>query len=163
MLGGLLDAIAGGLRELPSVQLNELPRMADYAKWGEAVGRGLGWESESFLSIYTDNRKIATEADLENSTLGTVMLGIARTGTTWSGSPAKLYAAATTGVGKRIAASSRWPKTTREFSVELRRIAPQLALHGLIVEFGRDDLERSITLKTTAPQKSSGGPQVSSK
>jgi hypothetical protein len=163
MLGGLLDAIAGGLRELPSVQLNELPRMADYAKWGEAVGRGLGWESESFLSIYTDNRKIATEADLENSTLGTVMLGIARTGTTWTGSPAKLYAASTTGVGKRIAASARWPKTTREFSVELRRIVPQLALHGLIVEFGRNSVERTITLKTTAPQKSSGGPQVSSK
>jgi hypothetical protein len=55
-----LDAIAGGLRELPSVHLNELPRLADYAKWGEAVGRGLGWEPECFLSIYTDNRKNAT-------------------------------------------------------------------------------------------------------
>jgi hypothetical protein len=63
--------------------------------------------------------------------------------------PAKLYAAATAGVGKRIAASSRWPKTTREFSVELRCVAPRLALHGLIVEFGRDGLERSITLKSS--------------
>ena len=43
ILGGVLDAVVGGLRVLPSVSLPELPRMADYAKWGEAVGQGLGW------------------------------------------------------------------------------------------------------------------------
>jgi len=31
ILGGLLDAVAGGLRELPSVRLTELPRMAYFA------------------------------------------------------------------------------------------------------------------------------------
>jgi hypothetical protein len=43
ILGGVLDAIVGGLRELPSVDLKELPRMADFAEWGEAIGRGLAW------------------------------------------------------------------------------------------------------------------------
>ena len=42
IFGGVLDAIVGGLRELPSVQLKELPRMADYAEWGEAISRGIG-------------------------------------------------------------------------------------------------------------------------
>ena len=37
ILGGVLDAIVGGLRELPSVNLTDLPRMADYAEWGEPV------------------------------------------------------------------------------------------------------------------------------
>jgi hypothetical protein len=32
ILGAVLDAIVGGLRELPSVKLTELPRMADYAE-----------------------------------------------------------------------------------------------------------------------------------
>ena len=40
ILGAVLDAVAGGMRELPSVKLSRLPRMADFAKWGEAVGRG---------------------------------------------------------------------------------------------------------------------------
>src|ERR1700684_3852211 len=31
ILGAVFDAIAGGLRQLPSVHLAELPRMADYA------------------------------------------------------------------------------------------------------------------------------------
>jgi hypothetical protein len=42
ILGGVLDAVVGGLRELPSVRLSRMPRMADFARWGEAVGRGLG-------------------------------------------------------------------------------------------------------------------------
>jgi hypothetical protein len=149
ILGALLDAISGGLRELPAVDLKELPRMADYAEWGEAVSRGLQWEPGKFLTTYNDNRRIATETDLEKTHVGSVMLQIARIGTKWTGSPAKLLAAATDAVGKKIASSARWPKTAREFSVELRRIAPQLALHGLIVEFGRQGLERSVTMRMT--------------
>ena len=38
ILGAVLDAMVGGLRELPSVDLKTLPRMADYAEWGEATG-----------------------------------------------------------------------------------------------------------------------------
>ena len=50
ILGAVFDAIVGGLRELASVHLAELPRMADYAIWGEAVGRGLGWGVGMLLS-----------------------------------------------------------------------------------------------------------------
>ena len=32
--------------------------MADYAEWGEATSRGLGWATDSFLSTYNDNRKL---------------------------------------------------------------------------------------------------------
>ena len=52
--------------------------MADYATWGEAVGRGLGWGPGSFLSTYTDNRKEATLTDLLDSPLGKVLLQVAR-------------------------------------------------------------------------------------
>ena len=74
ILGGVLDAVVGGLRTLPSVSLPELPRMADYAKWGEAVGRGLGWPSETFLSTYNANRKDATLPALEDSAVGNALL-----------------------------------------------------------------------------------------
>jgi energy-coupling factor transporter ATP-binding protein EcfA2 len=50
ILGGVLDAIVGGLRELPSVNLTDLPRMADYAEWGEATSRGLGWGADTFMA-----------------------------------------------------------------------------------------------------------------
>ena len=87
----MLDAIAGGLRELPSVDLKELPRMADFAEWGEATSRGLGWGTETFLSTYNDNRKEATEMLLDDSPVATVLLALARKGINWSGTPLKLY------------------------------------------------------------------------
>ena len=34
ILGGLLDTIVTGLRALPTVKLQHLPRMADFAMWG---------------------------------------------------------------------------------------------------------------------------------
>ncbi len=36
ILGGLLDVVTGAFRELPSVQIADLPRMADFARFGEA-------------------------------------------------------------------------------------------------------------------------------
>src|SRR5262249_17456443 len=73
ILGGLLDAVVAGLRELPSVQLPELPRMADFACFGEAIGRGLGWEEGTFLSAYTENRKDAAALALEDSALASIL------------------------------------------------------------------------------------------
>ena len=146
ILGAVLDAIVGGLRELPSVHLAELPRMADYAKWGEAVGRGLGWEPGTFLSGYNDNRMEATLTDLLDSHLGNALLKVASQIPVWSGTPAELHARLTHLIDKRVAASAEWPKTSAKFGSELRRLAPQLRLHGLSISFDRRNDGRIITL-----------------
>ena len=41
ILGGLLDALAAGLRRLPEVKLDQLPRMADFAAWVTACEESL--------------------------------------------------------------------------------------------------------------------------
>jgi hypothetical protein len=146
ILGGVLDAVVGGLRSLPSVGLPVLPRMADYARWGEAVGRGLGWASESFLSTYHANRKEATSLALEDSAVGSILLQIAPQTSTWAGTCTELHAGLAKLVGKKVAASARWPKTPIQFSNELRRLAPQLALHGLSIQFSRNSDQRLILI-----------------
>jgi hypothetical protein len=146
ILGAVFDAIAGGLRQLPSVHLAELPRMADYAIWGEAVGRALGWGRETFLSTYTDNRKEATMTDLLNSPIASALLQVARRAPELSGAPGDLHAKLTEIAGKKVAASADWPKTTARFGQELRRLAPQLRLHGVNVSFERRHEGRIISL-----------------
>ena len=74
ILGGLLDAVVGALCELPSVRMEDLPRMADFARFGEAMGRGLGWPAGTFLRAYRENRREATASTIENSVLGTMLL-----------------------------------------------------------------------------------------
>jgi hypothetical protein len=146
ILGAVLDAIVGGLRELPSVNLKSLPRMADFAEWGEATSRGLGWGAGTFVSTYMDNRKDATEALLEDSPVATVALALARTGIHWSGKPQELHQEFSRIAGKTP--GPRWPKTISMFGSELRRIAPQLRLHGLSISFERKGGDRIVTLKT---------------
>ena len=150
IFGGLLDAVVGGVRELLSVQLMDIPRMADFALFGEAVSRGLGWPAGSFLSAYNDNRWHATVASLEDSPVGTALLRlISPVMKQWSGTTTKLHQALTLIVGKKIAASARWPKTSSMLGNELRRIAPQLRIHGLSIGFERTSDARLVTLKTT--------------
>jgi hypothetical protein len=135
IFGGLLDAVAGGLRELPSVHLNELPRMADYADWGEAVGRALGWGTERFLAAYDDNRKRATDPLLEGSTVATLLFALAKLGVNWSCTTQQFCDRATRAAKGHL--GSAWPKTASAFGTELRRIAPQLRVHGISIHFER--------------------------
>ena len=145
IMSGIFDAIVAGLRELPSVHLTELPRMADYAEWGEAISRGLGWGADTFMATYNDNRKEATAVVLDDSPVATAALALARTGIEWAGTPRALYQAMSNFEGNT--ARARWPRTVHTFGNELRRLAPQLRLHGLSINFERRRGERIVTLK----------------
>jgi hypothetical protein len=148
ILGGVLDAVVGGLRELPSVQLTRLPRMADFALWGEAVGRGLGWQPGEFFNAYEENRTEASVTSLEGSPLGSTLLALAKSIVHSEGSPEELLTVLTEKVGRKVARSAAWPKTTRSLMSELRRLAPQLRIHGLSIRFGRNREGVVITLVT---------------
>jgi len=82
---------------------------------------------------YNDNRVEAATAQLEDSPLGTFLLGDAYQVPDWTGAPARLLAEFAMLAGERVAASPRWPKSARAFTVELRRIAPLLRAHGIFV------------------------------
>jgi hypothetical protein len=154
ILGGLLDAIVGGLHEMPSVDLKELPRMADFAEWGEATSRGLGWGTDTFMTTYDTNRKEATELLLDDSTVANVLLKIARNGVNWSRTAQNLSQGLLKIAGKE--AGHRWPKTISMFGNELRRIAPQLRLRGISINFERRRGERFVTLSSDGPNAASG-------
>jgi putative DNA primase/helicase len=81
ILGALLDAVAAGLRHLPNIRLDRLPRMADFATWAEACAPGFGWEPGEFLRDYDENRSDAVAAAAEASPLlPAIEAVLARTG-----------------------------------------------------------------------------------
>jgi hypothetical protein len=79
------------------------------------------------------------------STVATVLIALARTGISWSGKPQELYEAIVKVTGHTL--GPRWPKTISKFGSELRRIAPQLRLHGISINFDRRGGDRVVTLK----------------
>jgi hypothetical protein len=151
ILGGVLDAVVGGLRELPSVRLKKLPRMAEFAAFGEAVGRSLGWPAGAFLTGYIYNTLDATVSTLEDSLVARALLQlVGPVAKQWTGTATDLHMALTKIVGKKNAASAGWPKTYARLGNELRRVAPQLRMYGLSVTFERTYKGRCITLTSEA-------------
>ena len=146
ILGSLLDAVVLGMRILPSVELPEVSRMADFAYWGEAVGRGLGWPEHSFRSAYARNRRAATDSSIDDSAVAEALFRSVPSSLKWTGSTTELHRQLTANVGRTTALSSRWPKHVSRFSVEVRRLAPQLRERGLAITFSRSRDQRLITL-----------------
>ena len=146
ILGALLDAVVGGLQELPSVRLTELPRMADFAKFAEAVGRKLGWPAGTALSDYNANRSDASMDRLEDSPLAAFLLDLGPDFfVNWSGPPSELHEELIALAGDKAHADG-WPKSPQRLTIELRRIAPQLAIHGLFVHSSRGNRGRVLSI-----------------
>jgi hypothetical protein len=147
ILGALLDAVAGGLRELPSVNLTELPRMADFGALAEAVGRALGWNAGTVLADYSNNRYDATAAQIEDSVIATALLERALKTLDWRGSATDLLNELRDQLGKKATSSAGWPKSPSVMTNELRRLAPQLRSNGVALTFERTAGKRTIRVQ----------------
>ncbi len=148
ILGSVLDAVAHGMRELPGVKLERMPRMADFARWGVAVGRGLGWKPNGFLSAYEKNRIAATEPSLDSSPVGRFLLTLAGRWLDFDRSPTDLLELMTEDADKTLLKSAAWPKSPQALTNELRRIAPQLQMRGVNVLFRRTKKGRRVRIVT---------------
>jgi hypothetical protein len=153
ILGALLEAVSGGLRRLPDVKLQALPRMADFAEWGEAVAMALGWKPGKFLEVYAGNRQSAGEMILEDSPVAQAVRDLALKCPGWSDTPSKLLEELSALVGEKVRQSKRWPRTVKGLSGALRRLAPTLRTIGVHVTFDRDMHRRYVTVSTEAPLK----------
>lgn len=65
ILGGLLDRVSRAIRNMPTTQLDRLPRMADFARW--AVAGEDEEERGTFIQRYFENRADANALALEGS------------------------------------------------------------------------------------------------
>ena len=144
--GRVLDVTAAAMRILPSVELDEVPRMADFAFWGEVGRPGLGWPEQSFRSAYARNRRAATDNSIDDSAVADVLFDSVPSNLKWSGSLANLHRQLTAIAGKQLPGSKRWPKNVTQLSSELRRLSPQLRERGLSIAFSRSRDQRLITL-----------------
>jgi hypothetical protein len=155
----VLDAVVGGLRGLPSVEVAELPRKADCAAFAEAVGRGLGWPAGTVLSDYELNRHDAMATVVEDSVLATAMLATVRATHSvlnWHGTATEFLEEVGKLAGKKVTGSAGWPKSPRALTNEMRRIASQLRRSGLFVSFERTDAKRLIIVRNKAWQERFG-------
>ena len=149
LLGGLLDLVAGVLRELPSVRLDWLPRMADFARIGVAVERVLQWPEGTFIDAYSGNIASQHEEALAISAIGEPLQLFMKKHIEWSGTAKELLDALGTFAGETSQRAREWPKSARAIGGLLRRMAPNLRAVGINVNFATPHGKRLIHLNRT--------------
>ena len=92
ILGGIFDTVVKAMNIFPKVKLQNLPRMADFARWGyaigEALGKGLG---QVFIEEYTGNRQIQNEEAIVNDPVATLIVEFMKGRQEWTGLYSTLY------------------------------------------------------------------------
>jgi hypothetical protein len=169
ILGAFLDVLAGALRHLPGVNLDNLPRMADFATRAVAACRALGWKDEDFLDAYRDNQEDAVSASLDHSILKQPLWACFKEKLSpWRVTWPELLAELTTKAGEKTTANQAWPKDTRRLAGMIKRMAPNMRKAGFDVDTNyRDktaDRERGVCFtwqeKTRKTQSSQSEPAV---
>lgn len=130
ILGAILDLTAQVLATLPTVNVAELPRLADFAKILAAIDQVHHW---STLPDFTALAKEITEAVIEADPFADAVRGLIHQKQNWSGTAGRLLELLPAPDG----AAKGWPRTARGVSGHLRRVAPALRKHGVGIEFVR--------------------------
>jgi hypothetical protein len=168
VLGALLDAVSIALRNELTVQLDRLPRMADFAKWVVAAEPALPWEPGTFIKVYAGNRADAIEATLDGDPLADLVKGFGK----WSGIATDLLTALNDKTDEATRNKKDWYKQPRQVADALRRLAPALRQVDINVDFvkekGSKNRRRIIEIENkggaaSAASASSAGPETQGK
>jgi hypothetical protein len=135
ILALLLDGMATALRRLPSLKLDRLPRMADFARLACAAGPAFGWKEADMLAAMEANRKASVETVVEADPIAETVRAILTDlqGGKWEGTASKLLEAVNMRVAAEVKNERNWPKDASRLSARLRRVAPALRRAGVEV------------------------------
>lgn len=123
---------------------NGLPRMADFAEWGEIISRCLGYKYDEFIITYEENIDNQNNEVIESSPVAkTLMLFMSEEKKIlWQGTPTELLMRLNDIVDQidlSIRRSHIWPKTSSSLTTKINEISPILKEKGLEINTGGRD------------------------
>jgi hypothetical protein len=154
LLHCIFDTVVKALQIKPTLKLNRLPRMADFAKWGEAISRAMSYDDFAFIEAYANNRNQQNFVAVEENIVGSVFVKFYcdyetrnSLNPTFVGSPESLHKAIIDfAEANEINVNSRqFPKAPNSLVKKLKAIKSNLKDGlGIIVDIERDSYNNSI-------------------
>ena len=90
ILGGVFDTLSKAMAIYPIVKLQGLKRMADFTRWGYAIGEALGGLGEEFLQEYQHNYERQNDEVLNSDPVATLTIEFMRDKDDWYGTHSQL-------------------------------------------------------------------------
>ena len=164
ILGALLDVLCSALRRINKVELDELPRMADFAKLATAAEKPLGFKDGAFMRVYKNKRDSFSHDVVESSAVGSALVKFMGNKDSWSGIAKQLLEQLSSiyyldSMARRVA----WPENPMKLRRDLDRLVPNLRSIGINIDFigkqgARGDRMIEITKVSEAPPASPVSP-----
>ncbi|MCH7779357.1 MAG: hypothetical protein IH848_00795 [Acidobacteria bacterium] len=155
LLGAAFDTLSRAMAIKPDVRLDRLPRMADFAIWGTAIAKALGFSQQEFLNAIKRNFSVRNEEILTSDVVASAVRLFMESQETWEGTPTELLneleaAAAKLKVSVR---SKEWPKAPNILTRRLNVVRGNLAAAGIDVTRGRSTGgSRTVRIRKREPE-----------
>jgi hypothetical protein len=134
IMGAIFDAVSRSLRNWDQVKLPSLARMADFERWATAARLDGATETSRFSEVYGRNRSDVNATILEGSGLGSAIITLVNRGNSFHGTATSLLEVLRLSQYPSQQRVPGWLKNAQTLSGELRRIAPNLARAGILVQ-----------------------------
>lgn len=137
IFGGLLTAVSIALARVDSVELEESPRMADFAKWAVAAEPAFDVKEGTFMRAYLKHRQIQDAEVIASSPVAQAILKFVEKRSKWTGTAQELLQELSKSefVNLQTREGRAWPKSPRGMGSALRRVAPNLTAMSVEVQF----------------------------
>lgn len=131
------------LKEHPNEKLlEELPRMADFAQYGEIISRCLEYKDYEFINAYRENIDLQNEELIELHPVAEAVILLMEEKNSWMKTPSLLnkeLADIMCQVDTAILKSKYWPKAPNQLTRQLNELAPILLKKNIEVTTGIKD------------------------
>jgi len=150
----ILTTLSNAMAIKEKIKLDNLPRMADFCEWGEAISQAMGNPPMKFYYAYLRNVNKQSEEAIEGSPLGQAILELIKKYGYFEGTPSKLYEKLTEiGGSLNLTKENNWPKATNSLTRKLNLIKSNLEELGIIIEKGKSG-ERYINIRRISSEPS---------
>ncbi len=145
--GAIIKIVQKTLQKVKGVKLDYLPRMADYAKWGEAISQVLGEEPGKFMQVYFNKIDKLNKEALEANPVGLCIAELMDNYDFWAGTPTELLnLLVPIAEDLRVDKNPQWPKGSQVLTRKINEITSNLEDEGIKFEFGHTGKKRFIKL-----------------
>jgi hypothetical protein len=147
ILGAIFDTLVKAITIYPNIELSEVPRMADFTRWGCAIAEATGYGQDAFVQAYKDNINRQNEEAIEASPVAKAVIEFMKEYESWQGTAEELLKTLNLKFGmSSISSSPLWPKAPEWMSRRLNDVETNLNAIGIRIEFVRTPDGRNIIL-----------------
>ena len=157
ILGAIFGLVSKAMGIKGSLVISELPRMADFAVWGEAIWRAMGEKYGGFLELYAKNLEAKNQEVVSGTPVAAAIVELMDSKPEWQGPATSLLEALETAAKelKLDTDAKSWPKAPHILTRRLKEVISNLREIGIQITFMVVGKAKVISI--TKVGKNSGG------